>query len=36
MIAGEEMVNKTKTMTINLISKMDTGDLVLAKFWVNN
>ncbi len=35
MIAGEEMVNKTKTMIINLIPKMDTGDLVLAKFWVN-
>lgn len=35
MIAGEEMVNKTKTIIINLIPKMDTGDLVLAKFWVN-
>ncbi len=35
VVGGSEIVNKTKTLIINIIPKLDTGDLILAKLWID-
>jgi outer membrane lipoprotein-sorting protein len=35
VISGNEVINKVKTQIINIIPNEDTGDLIVAKFWID-